>query len=53
MKPDYACNATTAEILTYVLGVVHNVLALCVLISYFIINHPTLPTQQEVKASLK
>lgn len=37
----------------YALGGTHNLLSLFVLISYFLSNHPRLPTKEEVKAPFR
>ena len=39
--PDY--NYKNTPYITYALGALHNLFTACVLISYFITNHPTLP----------
>lgn len=37
----------------YALGGTHNILSLFVLISYFLSNHPRLPTKEEIKAPFR
>ena len=47
--PRYAYSQTGVQIAVYVLGGIHNVFALCTLISYFITNHPTFPRFTQFK----
>ena len=38
-----------AQYCIYGFGGLHNLLSLCILVSYFLSNHPTFPGKQDVK----
>lgn len=39
------------QLLTYIMGGLHNIISLCVVISFFLSNHPRLPTLKSIKQS--